>query len=180
MALTAANVRVAVTGVVSVGATTATAPTSTSSSTTGFTDLGYVSEDGVTESKNVTSKAIKAWQNSAVVRRLVTDGEYTLKLTLIETTKAVLEAYYAATATQSTADGSIVVNPTATGGQKSFIVDVVDGSEKKRIYVATGEITEFGDLVYKNGDPIGYPITITGYPDSSGVAATVFSTALKS
>jgi len=163
-----------------VGATTATAPTLTTSTTTGFTDLGFVGEEGVTESPTKTTKAIKAWQAGATVRRVVTDGEYMLKLTLIESSKAVIEAYYGATATSAATEGSIAVVPTATGGQKSFIIDVVDGSEKKRIYVATGEITETGDLVYKNGEAIGYPITITCYPTATGESATVFSTALKS
>lgn len=179
MTLTAANVRVAVTGVVMVGPTTAAAPTLTTSVTTGYGDLGYVGEDGVTESVSTTTKPIKAWQNAATVRRVVTDGEYTLKFVLIESSKAVIEAYYGATATSAATEGSIAVVPTSTGGNKSFIVDVVDGAEKKRIYVALGEITERGEIVYKNGEPIGYPITITGYPTETGESATVFSTALK-
>jgi len=180
MTLTAANVRVAVTGVVMVGPTTAAAPTLTTSTTTGYGDLGYVGEDGVTESVSTTTKPIKAWQNAATVRRVVTDGEYTLKFVLIESSKAVIEAYYGATATSAATEGSIAVVPTSTGGNKSFIVDVVDESERKRIYVALGEITERGEIVYKNGEAIGYPITITGYPTATGESATVFSTALKS
>lgn len=181
MALTAANVRVAVTGVVSVGATSATAPTGTGTSApTGFTDLGYVGEDGVTESPSKTTNPVKAWQTGATVRRVVTEGEYQISFTLIETSKATVELYYGATATTGVSEGSIAVIPTNTGGQKSFCIDVVDGSEKKRIYVATGEVTEVGDIVYRNGEAIGYPITITAYPTATGESATVFSTALKS
>lgn len=181
MALDATKVRSAVTGVVSVGPTSATAPTGTGTAApTGFTDLGWVGEGGVTESPTRTTKPIKGWQNGLTVRRVVTDGEYTVKFTLLETSKATMELYYGGTATTGATDGSIPVIPTATGGNKSFCIDIVDGAEKKRIYIPTGEVTEVGELVYKNGEPIGYPVTITGYPDADNEVATVFSTALKS
>lgn len=181
MTLDATKVRVPVTGLAAVGPTSATAPTATGTSApSGFTDFGFLGEDGVTESKNLTTKPIKAWQNGSVVRRVVTDGEYTVKFTLLETSELTLETYYGATATLGVSEGSIDVNPTATGGVKSFVIDYVDGSEKKRIYIPTGEVTNFGDLVHKGGEAVGYPITITGYPDTDGNVATVFSTALKS
>lgn len=181
MALTASNVRVAVTGVVYIAPTGTTAPMSTASATTGFSDLGYVGESGVSESRTLTSTDIKAWQNAATVRTVITDGKVTFGFTLIESSKAVIEAFYGAVTTGATAtDGKIAVIPTATGGQKSFLIDVVDGAEKKRIYIAAGEITEVGDIVYASGEPIGYPITITAYPTATLESVTFWSTALKS
>lgn len=180
MALTAANVRVGVTGVVMIGATSATAPTGTSSATTGFVDLGFVGESGVTESRSRSLNDIKAWQNAATVRRVVTDSTLTYQLTLIESSKAVIEAFYGATTSGATAtEGTIGVIPAATGGHKSFIIDVVDGAEVRRIYIADGEITEVGDVVYASGEAVGYDVTITAYPNTSGEAAKIFATALK-
>lgn len=179
MALTSANVRVGVTGVVSTGPTTATAPTDSSSALTGFTDLGYVGEGGVTESRSRSTNDIKAWQNAALVRRVVTDSELTYSLTLIESTEAVLELFYAASATnQDSTDGELAVVPANTGGRRSFVFDVVDGTEKVRIYVAEGEITEVGDVVYASGEAIGYQITVTAYPTATGESAQIWSTAL--
>lgn len=175
---TAANVRTPISGAVYVGATTVTAPTDSGTApAVGFTDLGYVSDQGVTESLSQTSKIIKDWFGTTL-RRVVTDGEYSIKLTLIERSQGVLEAYYGATATTGATEGSINVDPTATGGEQSFIIDYIDGSEVKRIYVATGEITERGDLSSVKGDAEGYAITITAYPDSNGDVATIFTTAL--
>lgn len=180
MALTSANVRVAVTGAVYRGATTATAPTSTSSATTGFTELGYVGQDGVREQRTLSMTDIKAWQNNDVVRTVVTDGKVTFRLTLIETAQATLETFYGTTGTTGVGEGSIPIKPSATGGRYSWIIDVVDGAKKDRIYVSEGEVTDRGELIYANGEAIGYEIEITAYPNTSGDAATKFTTALAS
>lgn len=180
MATNSANVRVAVTGEVLVGLTSATAPTGTGGTTTGFNGLGYVSEDGVTETRDRSSDDIKAWQNAATVRTVVTDANLTYSFTLIETKKETVELYYGATVTEAASDGSFVIVPSNTGGRKSFILDVVDGSELIRTYIPQGEVTEVGDRVYASGEPIGYEVTITAYTDSTlGGAAKVWATALK-
>jgi hypothetical protein len=182
MATNSANVRVAVTGEVMVGATTAAAPTGTGGTTTGFTGLGYISDAGITESRGRSTNDIKAWQGGATVRTVVTDGTLTYNFTLIETNKDTVELFYGATATQTVTEGNVTVIPTATGGTKSFILDVVDGAELIRVYIPSGEVTEVGDRVYSNGEPIGYDVTVTAYPASSlsGGAAQVYMTALKS
>lgn len=62
MALDSDNVRVAVTGVVSVGPTTSDAPTSSASVLdTDLDDLGYIGESGITEHRERTTKDVKAW-----------------------------------------------------------------------------------------------------------------------
>lgn len=181
MALSSANVRVAVTGEISVGATTAAAPTGTSGALTGFTGLGYVGEDGVTESRDRSTDDIKAWQNGDTVRTLVTDGSLKYNFQLLETTKAAVELAYGSTVTQTVTDGSFVIVPTSTGGRKSFVIDVVDGSNIRRIYIPEGEVTEVGDTVYAGGEAIGYEVTITTYPNSTiGGNAKVWATSLKS
>lgn len=181
MATDSSKVRVAVTGEVLVGATAATAPTGTGGTTTGFTGLGYVSEDGVTETRDRSADDIKAWQNGDTVRTVVTDGNLTFSFTLLETKKETVELFYGTTVTQTVTDGSFVIVPTNTGGRKSFILDVVDGAELRRTYIPSGEVTEVGDIVYSNGEPIGYEVTVTAYssPSISG-NAKVWSTALKS
>ena len=181
MALNANNTGVAVTGEVSVGPTTATAPTNTSGTLTGFTGLGYVSEDGITESHDRSTDDIKAWQNSATLRTVVTDSSLTYNFTLVETTVKVVETALGVTVTQAVADGSYVIVPSSTGGQKSFVIDIVDGANIKRIYIPNGEVTEIGDTSYTSGDAIGFDITITTYPNTTiGGNAKVWDTRLKS
>jgi len=176
VALTSDNVRVSVTGAVSVANTGTTAPTSASVAlAAGFVDLGYVSEDGVTESRERSTNQIKAWQNAATVREVITDASLRYTFTLIETTEASLELYYGGTV--DTTDGSIDINAAATGGRRSFVIDVVDGDQVIRTYIPEGEVTEVGEQVYQSGEPIGYEVTITAY-DVNGVAATKFYSAL--
>jgi hypothetical protein len=174
------KVRVAVTGQVMIAATSAAAPTGTGGTTVGFVDLGFVSEDGVTETRERSTEDIKAWQNAATVRTVITDATYTFQATLIETNPATVTAFYGATVTAGASDGNFVVIPSATGGRKSFILDIVDGAELMRYYIPQGEVTEVGDRTYASGEPIGYDVTITAYPDATlGGSAKVYMTALK-
>lgn len=169
MALTSDNVRVAVTGAVSVAPTATAAPTSAISVLPGgFVDLGYVGEDGVTETRDRSTTTIKAWQKAATVRETVSDASLSYAFTLLETSEASLELYYGAQL--DTTDGSIDVAPATTGGRKSFVIDVVDGSQFIRTYIAQGEVVEVGEQVYSNGEAIGYPVTIRAY-DVNGVSA---------
>lgn len=165
MATDSANVRVAVTGAISMGATSATAPTDADSALTGLTDLGYVNEDGVTETRDRTTNTIKAWQNSDIVREVVTEANLTYTFVLIETKAATVELYYGSTV--DTSDGSLIVVPANTGGRHSFVIDVVDGDDFIRTYIPQGEVTEVGDQVYAAGEPIGYEVTVRAYPDST-------------
>jgi hypothetical protein len=181
------NVRVGVSGQVLVGEPTATAPTGTGGETTGYNDLGFVSEDGVTETRDRSSDTIKAWQNAATVRTVVTDATLTYALTLIETKRETVELYYGTEVTATEDEGELTIVPANTGGRKRFIIDVIDGDEVIRTYVPAGEVTEVGDKVYASGEPVGYEITITAYPDASiedaegnAGAARVWATALAS
>lgn len=166
MALNSENVRVGVSGAAYVAPLTATAPTTaTSALGVDFKDLGYLSDAGITETRDRSTNQIRAWQNSALVREPVTESSITFNFTLIETKKETVEQYYGATVA---ADGSIKIDPGKTGGRKSFVFDVIDGTKIIRIYVPNGEITEVGDTTYVNGDPIGYELTVTGYATTVG------------
>jgi hypothetical protein len=165
MALDSDNVRVAVTGAVYVGPTSATAPSGTSSSLTAFTDLGYVSADGITETIDKTTSQIRAWQGGALVREVVSEGTYSVTLTFIETNQDVLELYFGSAITGGELDG----DPTNSGGRKSFVMDVVDGTIVERTYIPAGEITAVGERTLASGEAIGYNVTITAYADTSNV-----------
>jgi hypothetical protein len=175
MANTASAVKVGVTGSVYVGATSASAPTSSVATLTGFTELGYVSPDGVEEAIETSTSQIRAWQNGDLVREVITESTATFKFTLMETTKAVIELYYGTTASGTGTSAKVDVNPSASGGRKSFVINVVDGASVIRTYIASGEVTAVEPLTAANGDVLGYGMTITAFPNSSGVAFTKFS-----
>lgn len=165
MALNSENVRVAVTGALSVGTDSAVAPTDADTALgSGWADLGYVGEDGVTETRDRSTETIRGWQNGDVLREVVTEASVTYQARLVETKKETVEAYYGAPVDSA---GRLVIVPAKTGGRKKWILDVIDGAQFIRAYIPQGEVTEVGDQVYANGEPIGYEITIRAYPDPS-------------
>jgi hypothetical protein len=177
MALDSDNVRVAVTGAVYVAPVGTAAPTASDSTlNVAFVDLGYVSADGITEAIDKSTSQIRAWQDGSLVREIVSDGTYSLDMTFIETSEAVLELYYGSTITA----GELGVNPRATGGRQSFVIDIIDGSNVERIYVPAGEITSVGERTLASGEAIGYNVTITAYADATSDVATKFFSVLES
>jgi hypothetical protein len=185
MALDSSNVRVAVTGAVSVGPLGTTAPTGTGTPITPRTDLGYIGEDGVTETQPGAGDVnrIKAWQNGATVRTIRTpsDDNPTWSFVLLETKKEVIELYYKTEVTQTATEGSYTIDAQAQDAGHDFVLDVVDGAELERVHIPRGFVAEVGDKVYANGEPIGYEVTVEGERDDTlGYNAKVWATALKS
>ncbi len=165
MATDATKVGVAVTGSVYKAPTGTAAPTSQSTAlNAAFVDLGYIGEDGVTESLPVSGDAtpIKAWQNGATVRtvRSAPDDFPTYTFVALETNKTVLETKYGVTVTQTATEGAFTINTNTVRTASAYVIDVVDGSELERTYITQGVVTEVGDKVYANQEPIGYEITI--------------------
>lgn len=177
MALNSANVRIGITGELYSAPTGTTRPAnSTEALDDAYVGLGYVSEDGVTEAPDESVERIVAWQNATVVRSNTTEATATLQMTLIETKGAVLELYHKGSSVEVVASGQwkIDVRP-PTEDRRQFVLDVIDGTKHIRFDVGDGEVTERGEIVYANGEPIGYEVTITCYPDENGVLYTKFS-----
>ena len=171
MATTAANVRVGVTGgAFHAPAATALPTNSTTALAAGYLEVGYISEDGITQSISSDVTDIKAWQNGDVVRKVQTSHDLTYQFTMIETSAESLKVYYA------DADASLTAVE-VTGGQSPrevWVLEVADGVNDIRIVLPDAQVTERGDVSYKNDEAIAYPVTITAYPDSSGVKAYIY------
>src|SRR5688572_1032592 len=168
MALRADQVRIAITGELSVAPLLTAAPTtSVSALDSAFVGLGYVGEDGVTKTPNDASDAIRAWQNAARVRTVFTERDWTINLLLIESKGAVAELYYRGDITVVSAGQWSLVPDTIADARQAFVLDVIDGSIHERIYIPTGEVTERAEVVYANGQPIGRGVTLTCYYDDT-------------
>jgi hypothetical protein len=177
VALLAAAVRIAITGEVYSGPTTTPAPTtSVSALNVGFIGEGYVSEEGITETYDDTIEDIIAWQNATIVRAVTTASKATLSFRLIEFKGETAKLYHKGSTVAVVSAGQWkmdVVAPTAD--PRSFVFDIIDGVKHLRIYVANGEVTERGEIVYANGEPIGFEVTVTCYPSATNVILTKFS-----
>jgi hypothetical protein len=165
MALNSANVRVAVTGAVSVADKGTVLPTdaTTALKTPDYTDLGFVSSDGVKVTLDKSTSDVKAWQNSTVVREVITDAKFTIQFKLVETTADTLALYYGS----DVKDGKINIDPAKGSGRHVLVIDVVDGDNLERTVAAEAEITATGELTYAGGDAVAYDLTFTCYPSSA-------------
>lgn len=144
----------------------------TSTLNSAFAELGYVSEDGVTNNNTPDSDTVQAWGGVTVlvIQNEMSD-EWTL--TLIESLNPnVLKAVYGdSKVTVDDQNGTITVQATAEQRtDASYVIDMVmKGGALKRVVIPNGSMSELGEIVYKDDEPIGYELTLNALPDTAGV-----------
>lgn len=176
MALSAPEVRVGITGELFSAPRGTTLPiNATSSLDAAFLGHGYANEDGVTESWDDSVENIIAWQNATIVRAVRSESIGTLQTNLIQTRGSNLELFYPGSSVEASGGEWAMEIVPAVADPRSFVLNVVDGANIIRIVVANGEVTERGEIPYQNSGAIMYPITITAYPDESGVLMYKYS-----
>lgn len=175
MANDAANVQAALSSKGYAGPTSTTAPTdSTTALNVGFTDLGWINEDGITEAYSDDQSEIRG-NDGTVLRRIISGSSATLQMTFQESKSDVLELYHKNSTVTGSAGAFKIDVKAPSGDLRSFVFDVLDGSEHLRIYVPLGEVTDRGDITYTNTGAIQYNVTISCYPNTSGVLLSKFS-----
>ncbi|MBR1470692.1 MAG: phage tail protein [Lachnospiraceae bacterium] len=135
-----------------------------------FSCIGYCSEDGVTNSSSFTSQDIKAWGGDIVASPL-TEKKDTFKWKSIEAGNMnVLKLVHGDENVEGSISSGITVKVNATDkARHSFIIDLQVGTNiLKRITIPAGKISELGDVVYKDGEAVGYDMKITAFPDAAG------------
>lgn len=134
-----------------------------------FKCLGYVSEDGLTNSNSPSTETVKAWGGDTVLT-ILSEREDTFTFKLLEVMDVeVLKAVYGAdNVTGTLATGITVRANVSTAPAACWVFDMVltDGA-LKRIVVPNANVTELGDIVYRDSEAIGYEVTITAKPGDS-------------
>jgi hypothetical protein len=137
---------------------------------TAFKALGYVSDDGLTNSNSPESDELKAWGGDTVYAYQKSKKD-TFKYKLIEGLNVeVLKTVYGDNNVTGTLETGIVVKANSTPQSSySWVVETVLRDEVlKRIVIPSANVTEVGDIVYKDSDAVGYETTISAAPDSAG------------
>ena len=135
-----------------------------------FKALGYCSEDGLTNSNSPSTTDIKAWGGDTVLN-IQEEKKDTFKFTLIEVlNEEVLKAVYGSSNVTGALATGITVKANADEQEEAvWAIDMVMNSNTvKRVVIPHGKISDLGDISYKDSDAVGYEVTITALPDTSG------------
>lgn len=135
-----------------------------------YKSLGYASDDGVTNEISRDTKEIKAWGGETVLRPQTSYGDK-FTTTLIESMNVdVLKATFGSdNVTGTLADGIVIKSNSTELPYGVWVFEMItNGGNYKRIVIPQGKVTDVGKINYSDSDAVGYELTITALPDSSG------------
>lgn len=173
MANIAANVSVGkpkAAGGIYAGPTTTVAPTNaTSALPAGLVGLGFVSDDGLTNSIEMETADINAWGGTRVLSVRTSRSE-SFSWTFIESLNvAVLTQVYGPDNVSEVSGSLAIIHNDAELPFQMYTFEILmTGDKVKRIVVPNSQISEVGDVVYVDGEAVGYEVTLSCFPDVLG------------
>lgn len=144
-----------------------------------FKHSGYVSEDGLTLTPERSTEVVRDWSGT-VVRELLTEFATKLAWSHLETNENSLKNYMGddnvtVTAATSTEGKRITALLKSTEmPRKSWTVKMKDGKARVLIVVPDGQVSETGEVSFVKSAAMAWPVTLTTYPDSSGVNVYIY------
>jgi hypothetical protein len=138
-----------------------------------FTGDEYVSEDGLTLAPSMSTTEIKDW-SGATVRKVLESFDGTLSWTMISTNAGALSIAFGSghvtTSAATTTHGTQV--QAALGAylpeEQAWVFLMKDGDARIVIAVPDGQITEVGEVTFASNAAVGWNVTLSCYPDTSG------------
>ena len=133
----------------------------------------YVSEDGLTLTPSRSTTDIKDW-SGATVRKVLESFDGTLAWTMISTNAGALSIAFGSEHITSKAAGTDhgAQVQAALGAylpeEQAWVFLMKDGDARIVIAVPDGQITEVGEVTFASNAAVGWNVTLSCYPDSSG------------
>lgn len=136
---------------------------------TAFVKHGYISSDGVTNAVETDSNSTQAFGGETVLV-VETSRTETFTLTFIQSLDPdVQKEVYGQDNVEVDAETGLTTirHNSAAMPRRVFVFELLlTGNNVKRIVIPEGQVTERGEVVYVDGDPVGYEVTITAFPSA--------------
>lgn len=141
-----------------------------------FQSVGFITEDGVTNTRSISSEQVKDWGGDVMIV-LQTERGDDWKFTMAESlnTEAMKTFYGEDNVTGNLDDGITIKGNNLDLGTYSYVIDsILRDGHLQRVVIAKGMISATEDVVYKRNEVVRYGVTITGLPDDDGNSSTIF------
>ena len=136
-----------------------------------FRSLGFISDAGVARSVKKENTVVKAW-GGAVVAVLDNGKTETFKFKMLEADNLDALGLALGEATGTLDSGITAKSGSGQSVPHAFVICMILADDiVQRIVIPKGVVTDVGEIVYKDNEPIGFEITITAIEDSSGYTA---------
>lgn len=148
-----------------------TLPTDTTTAlNSALKELGYISDAGISENTNLSTKETKAWGGDVVYSSQ--EGKSAqIKFAMLESTNPeVLKTVYGDTNVSGDLATGISVSANAKEMPEcAWVIDMlIKGGAAKRITIPRGKVVAIGEVKHVDNDPVGYEVTVQCLPDTSG------------
>lgn len=145
-----------------------------------FKDGGYVSSDGVTLTPDMSTSDINDW-SGALIRRVLEAFNGEISFTMIqsdaETFKMALgEEYVESQAADSTHGNQVMAKFGAhLPDPEAWVFKMKDGAARILICLPNAQVTTMDEVTFNSTDPIGWAMTLSCYPDSTGTSIYILT-----
>lgn len=155
-------------------------PVGVNASVAGFTECGYIDETGVKFMQTQNWIQARDW-NGDIARSFLSTFDSILSFVFMETNVNSVNQFFGTAQVTSTAPTGSTGNALAVNvnsqepTRQAYVINAKDGAKKMRIVLPNAQVTKRGDLVLSRKAAMTWAVDLTGYPDSSGNNAYVYT-----
>lgn len=140
-----------------------------------FVASGYATDDGVSRTEDRNNDTVTGWGGDTIAAIQKSLG-VTFKFSFAEYLNALTQksiygdANVTATAATTSSGAKLAIQVTsAPAPHKAWVFEIVSGVKKVRIVLPDAQVTDTDDVSYKDDEIAARGVTLTCFPDSSGV-----------